>query len=75
VLAACYPVLTVTAIVLTGNNYFHDAVGGFAALGIGYGAAVLIERLHHRRVDVVDLTEPAVPPESPAERERRAGTG
>jgi hypothetical protein len=75
VLAACYPVLTVTAIVLTGNHYFLDAVGGFATLGIGYGAALLIERLHHRRVDVVDLTEPAVPPESPAERERRAGTG
>jgi PAP2 superfamily len=75
VLGACYPALTVTAIVLTGNHYFLDAVGGFATLGIGYGAAVLIERLHHRRVDVVDLTEPAVPPASTAERERRAGTG
>ena len=27
---------TVTAIVLTGNHYFLDAVGGFAVLGIGF---------------------------------------
>jgi PAP2 superfamily protein len=31
-----YPVLTVTAIVLTGNHYLLDAVGGFAVLGLGY---------------------------------------
>jgi hypothetical protein len=35
-LAVGYPVLTVTVIVLTGNHYFLDAVGGFAVLGIGY---------------------------------------
>ncbi|MFN8034479.1 MAG: phosphatase PAP2 family protein [Acidimicrobiia bacterium] len=33
---ACYPVLTVTAIVLTANHYLLDAVGGFAVFGIGY---------------------------------------
>jgi PAP2 superfamily len=31
-----YPVGTVTVIVLTGNHYVLDAVGGFAVLGIGY---------------------------------------
>jgi hypothetical protein len=36
VLAVLYPVATVTAIVLTANHYFLDAVGGFAVLGIGY---------------------------------------
>jgi hypothetical protein len=36
VLAVLYPVCTVTAIVLTGNHYILDAVGGFAVLGIGY---------------------------------------
>ncbi len=36
VLAVLYPVGTVTAIVLTANHYFLDAVGGFAVLGIGY---------------------------------------
>jgi hypothetical protein len=36
VLAALYPVGTVTAIVLTANHYLLDAVGGFVVLGIGY---------------------------------------
>ncbi len=36
---ALYPVGTVTAIVLTGNHYFLDAVGGFAVFGIGYALA------------------------------------
>ena len=35
-LAAAYPVMTVTVIVLTGNHYFLDAVGGFFVLGIGF---------------------------------------
>mgnify|MGYP000173810184 CR=1 FL=1 len=35
-LAAAYPVATVVVIVLTGNHYVLDAVGGFAILGIGY---------------------------------------
>jgi hypothetical protein len=36
VLAVLYPIGTVTVIVITGNHYFLDAVGGFAALGIGW---------------------------------------
>lgn len=43
-LAALYPVVTVTAIVLTGNHYFLDAVGGFAVLGVGYAVAKRITR-------------------------------
>jgi hypothetical protein len=39
VLAILYPVGTVTVIVITGNHYFLDAVGGFAALGIGWVVA------------------------------------
>jgi PAP2 superfamily len=38
-LAASYPVLTVTVIVLTANHYFLDAVGGFFVLGVGYVVA------------------------------------
>ena len=34
-LAVFYPVVTVTAIVLTANHYFLDVVGGFGALGLG----------------------------------------
>jgi len=36
VLFVLYPVGTVMAIVLTGNHFVLDAVGGFAVLGIGY---------------------------------------
>ena len=35
-LAAAYPVMTVAVIVVTGNHYVLDAVGGFAVLGIGF---------------------------------------
>jgi hypothetical protein len=35
-LAAAYPATTVIVIVLTGNHYFLDAVGGFAVLLIGF---------------------------------------
>jgi hypothetical protein len=34
-----YPVLTVTAIVLTGNHYILDAPAGFLVLGVGYVVA------------------------------------
>jgi hypothetical protein len=50
VLAALYPVGTVTAIVLTANHYFLDAVGGFAVLGLGYFAARLTTRAGRRPV-------------------------
>lgn len=36
VLVASYPFLMIFATVVTGNHYFLDAVGGWAALAIGY---------------------------------------
>lgn len=44
VLAALYPVGTVTVIVLTANHYFLDAVGGFAVLAIAYWIARSVTR-------------------------------
>lgn len=44
VLAAVYPAMTVTVIVVTANHYILDAVGGFAILGIGYVAARWLTR-------------------------------
>ena len=44
VLLVCYPVLTVFCIVVTGNHYLADAAAGLAVLGIGAGAAALVER-------------------------------
>jgi hypothetical protein len=35
-LAVAYPVATVVVIVLTGNHYVLDAVGGFLVLGVGF---------------------------------------
>jgi len=43
-LAAFYPVMTVTVIIITANHYFLDAVGGFTILGVGYVVARLLTR-------------------------------
>ena len=43
-LAALYPVMTVSVIVITGNHYFLDAVGGFTIFGISYVSARLLTR-------------------------------
>ncbi len=48
VLAAMYPVMTVTVIVVTANHYFLDAVGGFAILGLGYTGARVLTRAGRR---------------------------
>ncbi len=44
ILAALYPALTITVIVVTANHYFLDAVAGFVILGIGYVGARIITR-------------------------------
>ncbi len=43
-LAVLYPVTTVVVVVLTANHFLLDAVGGYAALGIGYGIARVVTR-------------------------------
>jgi len=60
-LAAAYPAITVTAIVLTANHYFLDVVGGFLTLGIGFAAARLFTRAG-RRTAKPDAS-PDLPPE------------
>jgi hypothetical protein len=47
-LAAVYPAVTVTAIVLTANHYFVDALAGFAAFGIGYAVSRAATRAGRR---------------------------
>ena len=44
VIAGIYPVLTVTAIVVTANHYVLDAVAGFAVFGLGYVLARVCTR-------------------------------
>lgn len=47
-LFVAYPVMTVIAIVLTGNHYILDAVGGAAVLALGYGIARVFTRAGRR---------------------------
>jgi hypothetical protein len=54
-LAVLYPVCTVTAIVLTANHYFLDALGGFFVLGVGHLLARTFTRAGRGKV-----TEPSV---------------
>ncbi len=53
VLAALYPVATVFCILVTGNHYWIDAIGGWVALGGGYliGSQIAraVERWNQRR--------------------------
>jgi membrane-associated phospholipid phosphatase len=48
VLVALYPFATIFAIVVTGNHWILDAVGGWVVLAAGYGAAILLERVTRR---------------------------
>lgn len=41
VLVALYPIATVAVVVVTGNHYFLDAVGGLVIFVLGYGVARL----------------------------------
>jgi membrane-associated phospholipid phosphatase len=49
VLLCCYPLATIFAIVVTGNHWILDAVGGWVVLAAGYGCATLLERSLSRR--------------------------
>jgi PAP2 superfamily len=57
VLAAIYPAMTVTVIVVTANHYFLDAVGGFFVFTVGYVLARVFTRAGRG---------PAVSPPAPA---------
>jgi hypothetical protein len=53
-----YPCCTVFAIVVTGNHWILDAVGGWVALAIGYGLATLPDLLRHRRLPPIARDRP-----------------
>jgi len=44
VLAALYPVITLVCILLTGNHFWLDGVGGLVCLGVGYALARVVTR-------------------------------
>jgi len=47
-LAVAYPIVTITVVVITGNHFLLDAVGGAVIFGVGYGAARLATRAGRR---------------------------
>lgn len=47
-LAVLYPITTITVVVITGNHYFLDAVGGIVIFVAGYGIARLVTRAGRR---------------------------
>ncbi len=49
-LAVLYPVTTIYVVVITGNHYLLDAVGGLVIFVIGYGAARVVTRAGRRAV-------------------------
>ncbi len=54
VLVASYPALTLFAIVVTGNHFVLDAVGGALVLGAGFLAGRTLTRRLEQRVGAVD---------------------
>jgi hypothetical protein len=56
-LAVAYPGATTLAVVITGNHFWLDAVGGVAVVAVGYGIAVVIRRaIANRRKDAGTVT-------------------
>jgi len=58
VLVCLDPVLTLFAIVVTGNHWILDAVGGLVVLAMGYGLARLVELVWRRRRDALRSSLP-----------------
>jgi len=56
-LAVLYPVATIYVVVITGNHYFLDAVGGLAIFAVGYGVARVVTRAGRR--PPIEQTQPA----------------
>jgi membrane-associated phospholipid phosphatase len=49
ILVWCYPAVTLLCIVVTGNHYIFDALGGAITLAAGYGGARLLTRTTDHR--------------------------
>lgn len=60
-LLVLYPACTLFAIVVTGNHWWLDAVGGWAALAAAYGLATLLAMLAARRRKDHPVMESALP--------------
>jgi membrane-associated phospholipid phosphatase len=58
VVLLAYPLCTVFAIVVTGNHWLLDAVGGWVALALAYGVAALPDRIRGRSLPPIGEDHP-----------------
>jgi membrane-associated phospholipid phosphatase len=74
VLAALYPVVTVFTVVVTGNHFWLDAVGGIVVVAAGFALAWVIRAVMlKRRMDGDTVLPGPVPGPVPDASQRRAG--
>jgi membrane-associated phospholipid phosphatase len=52
---ALYPAVTVFCILVTGNHYWLDAVGGLAAFAVGLGVATVLTRWNEARFEAREV--------------------
>jgi hypothetical protein len=57
-LAVAYPVFTLFTIVVTGNHFWLDAVGGVIVVAAGYGVARVVQRVMQNRTRDGDTVAP-----------------
>ena len=76
-LAVAYPCATTFAVVVTGNHFWLDAVGGVVALAVGIGVACLVRRLNVGGGDHAGTVarSPAAGADPPADVPSVAGAG
>jgi hypothetical protein len=67
ILGVAYPCITLFGIVVTGNHYFLDALGGLVTLGVGYLIGRALYEWNERRLDrrALAAASPAQTPSSP----------
>jgi len=60
-LAVLYPIVTTTVVVVTGNHFLLDAVGGLVIFAVGYAVARLVTRSGRRPVPAPIEAIPSTP--------------
>lgn len=73
-LAVLYPIVTITVVVITGNHYFLDAVGGLLIFVVGYGIARLVTR-SGRGAPITDAATGSVSQDGPGSGSAALATG
>jgi hypothetical protein len=54
-----YPATTLFCIVVTGNHFWLDGLGGLAVFVVGYFIGTALHNVNHRRLDARMASHPA----------------